>query len=104
MTEPNEKSDREPRQEKPKPPRCRFLTSFDGVTRCREPVYFHQFCEFHFEAHQRGEINARGQISEEISDQRRRREINYYGIDLPPDVPEGIFLDENRPGRGGRGE
>jgi hypothetical protein len=85
-------------EDRPRAPRCRFITSYDGVTRCREVVYFHQFCEFHFEAYLRGEIDARGHISEELSDQRRRREINYYGIDLPPDVPKGIYFDEGTPG------
>lgn len=89
---------KEPVEEKPGPPRCRFITSYDGVTRCREAVYFHDFCEFHFEAYLRGEIDARGHISEELSDQRRRREINYYGIDLPPAVPAGIDLGAEGPG------
>ncbi len=69
---------------------CRFLTSYDGVTRCRERQYFHGFCEFHFEAFLRREIDAGGHISENLSDQKRRREINYYGIDLPPAVPDFI--------------
>ena len=75
---------------KVKNPTCRFLTSYDGVTRCRERQYFHGFCEFHFEAYLRREIDAAGHISENLSDQKRRREINYYGIELPPAVPEFI--------------
>lgn len=75
---------------------CRFITSYDGVTRCREPEYFQRFCEFHFEAFLGAEIDERGHISEDLSDQRRRREINFHGIEFPPQVPGGIDLDPDR--------
>ncbi|MBI4161640.1 MAG: hypothetical protein HY509_04255 [Acidobacteria bacterium] len=93
---------RDPGAGPPEPDRCRFVTSYGGVIRCRESVYFHDFCQFHFEAYLRGELDERGHISEELSDQKRRREINYYGIDIPPDVPEEIYLDETHPGRRGK--
>jgi hypothetical protein len=49
-------------------------------------VYLEGFCRFHFEAWQRGEINERGIINELLSDQIRRREINFHGIRLPQDT------------------
>ena len=67
-------------------PTCKFRTSCGGVLRCQEPVEDHGFCEFHLEAFLRREIDAAGIISERLSDNRRRREINYHGITLP-DTP-----------------
>ena len=62
---------------------CRFRTSFGGSLFCQEPAYLEGFCKFHYRALQQGEINEHGVINERISDQARRREINYHGIQLP---------------------
>lgn len=59
---------------------CRFISSHDGVSRCRSPVYAQGFCRFHYEAYLEGEITWEGYLSDELSDQARRREINYHGI------------------------
>lgn len=61
---------------------CRFRTSFGGALFCQDPVYLEGFCLFHFRALQAGEINERGVLNERLSDQMRRREINYHGIAL----------------------
>jgi hypothetical protein len=65
---------------------CRFRTSFGGTLFCQDPVYLEGFCEFHYRALQKGEINEMGVINERISDQARRREINYHGIAIPPET------------------
>ncbi len=62
---------------------CGFRTSFGGVLFCQDPAYLEGFCSFHYEALLSGEINERGVISELLSDQDRRREINYHGIRIP---------------------
>jgi hypothetical protein len=67
-------------------PRCRFITSFGGAARCQDPAYLAGFCDFHFEAFERGEIDELGRISDRLDDQRRRREINFHGVRLPDDV------------------
>jgi hypothetical protein len=59
---------------------CRFRTSYGGARFCQDSVYLEGFCKFHFAALQRGEINENGVINEKISDQTRRRQINYHGI------------------------
>lgn len=59
---------------------------------CEEPVYLEGFCKFHFRAFRAGEINELGVINERLSDQRRRREINYHGIRLPEDT----YLEDRR--------
>ena len=68
---------------------CSFRTSFGGVLFCQHPVYLEGFCRFHYEALQAGEINERGVIDERLSDQIRRREINYHGIALPARTSRG---------------
>jgi len=65
---------------------CRFRTSFGGALYCQDPVYLEGFCEFHFRALQKGEINEHGVINERVSDQARRREINYHGIQVPTET------------------
>jgi len=65
------------------PGRCRFRSSFGGNLHCAESVYHYGFCRFHFECYSRGEILAHGQINEKLTDQVRRRTINFYGIALP---------------------
>ena len=59
---------------------CRFRTSHGGALFCQDPVYLEGFCRFHFKALQASEINERGVINEQLSDQIRRREINFHGI------------------------
>lgn len=59
---------------------CKFRTSFGGALFCQDPAYLEGFCKFHFEALQNDEINENGVINEQLSDQNRRREINFYGI------------------------
>ena len=61
---------------------CRFRTSYGGSLFCRQPAYLEGFCEFHFRALQADEINEHGVINERLSDQNRRRAINFYGIEL----------------------
>ena len=61
---------------------CRFRTSYGGAEFCQDPLYLEGFCKFHHEALLRREINELGIINEKVSDQDRRREINYHGIDL----------------------
>ncbi|HEU4402927.1 MAG TPA: hypothetical protein VFT43_12560 [Candidatus Polarisedimenticolia bacterium] len=60
--------------------RCRFTTSWGGVLRCPDPVDRLGFCRFHHDCYRRGEIDVRGVISERISDQKRRRAINFHGL------------------------
>ncbi len=62
---------------------CRFVTSWGGVARCGERAYRLGFCRFHFECYAREEIDVRGVISERVTDQTRRREINFHA--LPPE-------------------
>lgn len=62
---------------------CRFRTSYGGALFCQEQPYLEGFCKFHYKALQDGEINENGVLSERISDQDRRRRINFYGIELP---------------------
>lgn len=69
---------------------CRFRTSFGGARFCQDTPYLEGFCRFHFDAMQRGELNEHGVINELLSDQQRRREINYHGIELP----EGAYLED----------
>jgi hypothetical protein len=61
---------------------CRFRTSYGGARFCQDPAYLEGFCRFHHRALLAGEINENGVINERISDQTRRREINFHGIAL----------------------
>jgi len=70
----------------PETVRCTFLSSYGGVYRCQDPLYFLGYCEFHYEAYRRGEINALGHISDKLDDQDRRREINFHGLVIPEDL------------------
>jgi hypothetical protein len=65
---------------------CRFITSFGGAAYCMERTYLLGFCHFHFTCFQAGEIDQEGRISDLLDDQKRRREINFHGVDLPEDV------------------
>lgn len=67
---------------------CKFRTSYGGVMFCQDPVYLDGFCKFHHKAFQAGEINENGVINERLSDQTRRREINFHGIE----VSESAYL------------
>ena len=69
---------------------CRFRTSFGGALFCQHAVYLEGFCEFHFAALQAGELTENGVLNELLSDQVRRREINFHGIRLP----QQQYLDE----------
>ena len=59
---------------------CRFVSSWGGVARCRDAAHREGFCRFHFECYRRGEINDRGIISEKLTDQERRRAINFHAL------------------------
>ena len=61
---------------------CRFRTSYGGARFCQDADYLEGLCKFHYKALQNGEINENGVINELISDQGRRREINFHGIVL----------------------
>ncbi len=60
--------------------RCRFTTSWGGVARCGAPQVRLGFCRFHFDCYRGGEIDVRGVISERVTDQERRRRINFHGL------------------------
>jgi hypothetical protein len=68
---------------------CKFRTSWGGARFCQDPAYLEGFCKFHHAALLRGEINERGILNERLSDQRRRREINFHGID----TDEGTYVE-----------
>ena len=59
---------------------CRFVTSLGGVAQCSDAPFREGFCRFHFDCFRNGEITERGLISERLSDQNRRREINYHAL------------------------
>ena len=61
---------------------CRFLSSLGGVHRCPDLVHREGFCRFHYEAFGKGEILPSGQINERVTDQHRRRALNYHHIPL----------------------
>jgi hypothetical protein len=63
---------------------CKFRTSYGGAMFCQDPAYLEGFCKFHHRALQQGEINENGVINEKLSDQTRRRQINYHGIRSKP--------------------
>jgi hypothetical protein len=71
---------------------CRFRTSFGGSRFCQDPPYLEGFCRFHYAALAAGEINEHGVITERLSDQERRRQINFHG--LPAET--STYLDESR--------
>lgn len=63
---------------------CRFRTSHGGSEFCRDRSYLEGFCRFHYDALKGGEINELGVINELLSDQVRRREINFHGTTAKP--------------------
>ena len=60
--------------------RCRFRSSLGGASYCEEPPCEDGFCRFHYECLLAGEILPNGQINEALSDQNRRRRINFHGL------------------------
>jgi hypothetical protein len=68
--------------------RCKFVTQFDGVSRCADPAYDLGFCRFHRVALDRGEIDLDGVLSDACVNQRRRREISYHGVPGIPPNPD----------------
>lgn len=68
---------------------CRFRTSYGGARFCQDRVYLEGFCRFHYGALQSGEINEHGVLNERLSDQVRRREINFHGLRLS----DAVYLD-----------
>ncbi len=65
---------------------CRFVSSWGGVRRCLDPADQLGFCHFHHDCYLRGELDNRGVISERLTDQDRRRAINFHGV-RSEDVP-----------------
>lgn len=74
---------------------CRFRSSYGGDLRCSDPAYQYGFCRFHFACYLSGEILANGQINEKLTDQCRRREINFHGVTVP-DAPYAGSGSERR--------
>jgi hypothetical protein len=68
--------------------KCRYVTQFDGVTHCSEKPYDMGFCRFHRECLDLGEIDEDGVLSDSVTSQRRRREINYFGQPTLPHNPD----------------
>ncbi|MFN7965270.1 MAG: hypothetical protein U0V87_06265 [Acidobacteriota bacterium] len=60
---------------------CRFVSSWGGTLHCQDTVYEDGFCRFHYECYLRGEVLPNAQINESLSDQNRRRDINFHGIE-----------------------
>ena len=71
---------------------CKFRTSHGGTQFCQDPAYLEGFCKFHHKAYRQGEINEHGVISELLSDQIRRRAINFHGIA----ISSAIYVDDER--------
>jgi hypothetical protein len=69
---------------------CRFVTEFDGVSTCQDPAWDLGFCRFHREALDQGDIDEDGVMSDSVSDQKRRRAINYHGMPNLPINPDLI--------------
>jgi hypothetical protein len=69
---------------------CRFRTSWGGALFCQKPSYLEGYCKFHYTAFSNGEINEHGVLNERLSDQDRRREINYHGLE----IPQVTYLEE----------
>lgn len=71
---------------------CGFRTSYGGALFCQDAPYLEGFCRFHHAALAAGEINEHGVLNERLSDQARRREINFHGLAAEP----APYLDESR--------
>jgi hypothetical protein len=81
--------------------RCRFRSSFGGNQHCADEVYHYGFCRFHFECYTRGEILANGQINEKLTDQVRRRTINFHAIVVPGEPYAGSPSESSDIGKPG---
>lgn len=68
---------------------CGFRSSY-GLQYCQEPLYAEGFCRFHYECMLRGELLPNGQINEMLSDQNRRRVINFHGLQRD----ESMYVEE----------
>ncbi len=64
----------------PQKEHCRFRSSLGGTQYCSGTPYEEGFCRFHYECTLRGELLPTGQINELLTDQDRRRTINYHGL------------------------
>ena len=60
--------------------RCRYISTYDGVTRCAHGIFAQGFCRFHYEAYLAGEITEEGYLADALFDQVRRRQINFHGV------------------------
>jgi len=69
---------------------CKFVSQFDGTSRCEDPAHDLGFCRFHRDALDRGELDEDGVMSDSIVDQRRRREISYHGMNRLPPNPDSL--------------
>ena len=72
---------------------CRFRSSLGGDRHCEDAVSRYGFCAFHFECYIQAEILANGQINEKLTDQTRRRAINFHGLRLPAGTYAGPSND-----------
>ena len=63
---------------------CRSARASAAPKFCQDAAYLEGFCRFHYDALKAGEINELGVISELLSDQNRRREINFHGLGTKP--------------------
>ncbi len=77
---------------------CRYISSYDGCTHCQDPAYAQGFCRFHYQAYQAGEVTAEGYLDDRLSDQARRRAINFHGIS-----PEAVYVGPGSRGSSGSG-
>jgi hypothetical protein len=71
----------------PPAPHCRYISSYDGYSRCTHGVHAQGFCRFHYQACAAGDITAEGYLADTLSDQVRRREINFHGI-----APAAVYV------------
>lgn len=70
--------------------KCKFRSSYGGFGRCAHEACLNGFCEFHLDCFLKKELDENGIIVEWVTDQNRRREINFYGVE----IPEKIYLSD----------
>ncbi|MEW5806343.1 MAG: hypothetical protein AB1756_03205 [Acidobacteriota bacterium] len=63
--------------------KCKFRSSYGGSERCWFEEYLNGFCEFHNRCFMNEEIDENGVIKDRVTDQNRRREINFHGAEIP---------------------
>ena len=74
---------------------CRYISTYDGHSRCRDQVHAQGFCRFHYQAYVAGDITAEGYLADHLSDQSRRRAINFHGVN-----PDAVYVGPGSiPGR-----